>query len=321
MKKMIWLITDVDVEFDRVRFNGKETKYRGNLGLTKGIPELLDCLNRHEIHATFHLQEQNDPDLSILMKYPEVYDWIKENNHEISLHVHVKEADYKTRKFEIEAGFQRMKNHGFKPSAFRAGWYFTNENTIRVLEELGIRYDCSPLKNSVVGPMRFYDIPDSPYHPDPQNITKVGSAKPLIIPITSSRLGIAIHENKPYESKLMEMGVRILISKSKEIRQPVIIYFTTHSWKFIELNGSFRRWVLKRLEHFFNFLKNYDFESLKVSEAGKRWEKGDYKPYHLDIPDLVGSYRSVFNPLRHFRLVKHVLSRAYTLKYMITGKV
>ena len=317
---MLWLITDVDTEFDSIRFSGKP-KYAGDPGLTEGVPHLLEFFDRFGLKATFHIQEQNDPEWSILMRYPQIYDAVKKSGQEISVHVHTREADYEARKFEIESAVSRLREQGYDIQSFKAGWYFSNENTIEILEELGIKYDCSPLKNSVTGSVRWYDMPDSPYNPSYNDITKIGDAKILMIPITNTRLGITIHENRHYESELMKRGTEALAALAEEMSEPVILYFTTHSWKPIKADGSgFREWEIERRNEFFRFLSGYNVESLTVCEAGKRWQEGNYKPYLLNLPDLLGGYRSVFNPLRHFWLVKNVLSRVYTLKYYIFGE-
>ncbi len=325
----LWLITDVDVEFDSLRFDQgffsknkslNKAIRRHNPGLIEGVPKLLEFFNKYDINATFHIQEQEDPAFSVLFNHPKVYDLVEDYNQEISLHVHMKEADYCSRKKEISAGFDRQKKQGYKVSSFRAGSYFINENTVKVLEELGVDYDCSPIKNFVVGSMRFYDIPDSPYHPNYADVTRIGNAEVLIIPVTNSRLGIAIHEDNDFELELMKKGVQALYSASEKIEQPVIIYFTTHSWKLFNPNGSEREWEARRRRGFFRFLKDHDVTSLSVCEAGSLWKEKGYESYFLDLPDLVGSYRSIYNPLRHFRLVKHVLSRIYTLKYRLLGE-
>ena len=317
---MLWLVTDVDTEFDRVRFTGK-AGYTGDPGLTEGVPHLLDFFAKFGIRATFHIQEQSDPEQSILLRYPEVYELVSEYNQEISIHVHLKKADFATRKFEIAAAVNRVREHGYHISSFKAGWYFSNENTIKVLEELGIEYDCSPLKNSVVGSVRWYNMPDSPYHPSYSDITKVGNAKVLVIPITNVRLGITIYENKKHELELMKRGTEILASVAEKIPQPVILYLTTHSWKPIEADGSgFRNWESQRRHDYFSFLSPYGVRSLSVAEAGRLWQEGGYEPYFIDFPDLLGSYRSPFNPLRHFWLVKNILSRLYVLKYHLLGE-
>jgi len=312
----IWLITDVDTEFDYLRPGYQGDWRKDNPGLTKGVTGLLHFFQERGIRATFHIQEQSDESQSILKRYPEVYELVSKYGQEISIHVHVKYAGYASREREITAAVNRVREYGYNISSFKAGWYFSNENTIKILEALGIEYDCSPLKNSVVGPMRWYDIPDSPYHPSYADITKIGDAKVLMMPITNTRLGIAITENKTHELELMKKGTEALATVAEHMTQPVILYFTTHSWKPIEVDGSgYRQWEAERRREFFNFLLQYGVRSLNVSEAGRLWKEGGYESYYIDLPDLLGEYRSLFNPLRHFWLVKNVLSRIYTLKY------
>jgi len=312
----VWLICDVDTEFDYLRPGYKGDWRRDNPGLTKGVFELLEFFHERGIKATFHIQEQSNPDLSVLLKYPEVYDAIEEYGQEISLHVHVKEEDYNTRKLEIGTALQRLKERGYKISSFKAGWYFTNENTIRILEEFGIRYDCSPYKNTAVGPMNWFNIPDSPYHPSYTDITKIGDAKVLMIPITNSRLGIAIHKNEPYELELMKKGVQALVSVSQLMKQPVIIYFTTHSWKPIEVNtSSFREWERRRREQFFDFVFQFPIKTLTVREAGSLWEKGGYEPYWLKLPDFLKEYIPIYRPSHHLWLAKWLLPKLHSLRY------
>ena len=63
---MLWLVTDVDTEFDGVRFSGKP-KYSADPGLTEGIPHFLEFFAEYNIRATFHIQEQSAPEQSILL--------------------------------------------------------------------------------------------------------------------------------------------------------------------------------------------------------------------------------------------------------------
>lgn len=317
----VWLITDVDTEWDYLRPGYRGDWRKDNFGLTKGLPELLHFFHQRGIKATFHVQEQKDPNFSILLRYPEVYQAIEEYGQEISLHVHVKEDDYDTRKLEIGAALERLKKRGYQISSFKAGWYFTNENTIRILEEFGIQYDCSPRKNSIVGPMNWFRIPDSPYHPSYKDITKIGDAKILMIPITNFRLGITIKKNEAYEFELMKRAVQVMVEKSQEMELPVIVYFTTHSWKPIEVNtSSFRWWERERRERFFDFLLNFPIKSLTVKEAGSLWEKEGYDPYWLELPDLLRDYLPIYRLSRYFLFNKWILSKVHSLRYKALGK-
>jgi len=318
----LWLISDVDCEFDCLRLGYDGNLTQGDPGLTKGVPHLLDFFQRYNIRATFHIQEQANPKFSVLERYPEVYIMIKDYNQEISLHVHVAEEDYETRRFEIGTGLKRQQEHGYEVTSFRAGWYFTNENTIRVLEELGIKYDCSPLKNAAVGPMNWYGIPDSPYHPSYRKVTKEGEARVLMIPITNRRLGITIGKNSEDELELMKKGVKALATVAQDMEAPVVIYFTTHSWKPMEVNSpSLREWELRRREEFFDFLLRFEVKSLTVSQAGKLWEEGEFNSYFLKVPDLLADYFPRYRINHYLWLSRLAAPMRRWLEYRLRGKV
>jgi peptidoglycan/xylan/chitin deacetylase (PgdA/CDA1 family) len=316
----LWLITDVDVEFDQLRYNKLEAS-RNNLGLTKGLPLLLEFFHEHGIHATLHMQEQANPELSIIERYPKLYDMIDDYGQEVSLHVHIKEESYERRKKEIRSGYNRLKERGYNIESFRAGWYFTNENTIRVLEELGIKFDASPLKGITIGNKKFYNIPDSPYHPSYSDITKPGSASVLVIPVTDIRLGIGIHKKNRYEDVLIEKGIKTLAAKAQEIKEPVIVYFTTHSWKPLTPSGKIREWEAKRREHFMKCLSKYEYKTLTVSEAGELWEKNKYLPYFLDLPPNALKVYPWYSFRRYDFFNRYVISNLHILRYKLFGKL
>jgi len=316
----LWLIVDVDVEFDALRFNRMEAS-KNNPGLERGLPILLEFFHRYGIRATFHMQEQANPELSIIERYPKLYDMIDNYGQEVSLHVHIKDESYEKRKKEIKAGYNRLKEAGYNIESFRAGWYFTNENTIKVLEELRIKFDVSPLKGITIGNKKFYNIPDSPYHPSYNDITKLGNANVLVIPVTDIRLGIGIHKENKYEYMLIEKGIDILASKAQEIKEPMIIYFTTHSWKPLTPKGKLREWERKRREHFIKCLSKYEYQSLTVSEAGKLWEKNNYQPYFLDLPYNALKVYPWYNFRRYDFLNRYVLSNLHIMRYKLFGKL
>jgi len=316
----LWLISDVDVEFDGFRHNRFEAG-SNNPGLTEGLPHLLEFFHEHGIRATLHMQEQANAELSIIERYPKLYDMIDDYSQEVSLHVHVKEDTYERRKEEISKGYERLKERGYNVESFRAGWYFTNEATIAVLEELGIKYDASPLKGITIGNKKFYNIPDSPYHPSYDDVTRVGSAKVLIIPVTDVRLGIGIHRDYAYEDVLIEKGIDVLASESHKIKEPVIVYFTTHSWKPLTSDGKFRKWEIRRREHFIRCLSKYEYETLTVCEAGELWKKNKYEPYFLNLPHNALKIKPWYSFRRYDSLNRYVISNLHVLRYRLFGKL
>lgn len=319
----LWLICDVDAEFECMRLGYRPGVDTGEPGLTLGVPHLAAFFAQYGVKATFHFQEQRDPQLSVLTRYPELYHLVQEKGHEVSLHVHMQKADYATRRAEIGEGLERQRSAGFSPVSFRAGWYFSNTNTLRVLEELGLKYDCSPIKNYAVGPMDWYRIPDSPYHPSRRDITRTGDSPVLVMPITNRRLGIAMHHGSDAELDTMKQGVQTLASLSQEIAAPVIVFFTTHSWKPIELNSaSFRDWEIRRRHQFFEFVLKLPVRSLTVQEAGRLWTEGGYRPYHLrHLPDLAAQRIPANQVNHHLWLARRVVPWITRLRYRLRGEV
>lgn len=316
----LWLLCDVDVEFDGFRYNKFEAG-RDNPGLTAGLPLLLEFFHRHGIRATLHMQEQASPELSIIERYPKLYEMIDDYGQEVSLHVHVREETYERRRQEIGTGYERLKERGYRVESFRAGWYFTNEATVRVLEELGIKYDASPLKGIAVGNKKFYDIPDSPYHPSYDDVASIGNAKVLVIPVTDVRLGIGIHVESKHEDGLIEKGIEALAAVSQKIEEPVIVYFTTHSWKPLTSDGKPREWEAKRREHFMRCLSRYEYKTLTVSEAGKLWEKKKYQPYFLNLPRNALKVHPWYSFRRYDFFNRYVISNIHVLRYRLLGKL
>lgn len=316
----IWFTIDLDVEFDNERF---EKPYGSeNPGIEKGIPLFLSLFKKFQIPATFHIQEQADAHSSISLKYPHILEAIKENNHEIGLHVHFEKGyDLESRETEISSGLRRLEEKYGKIVSFRAGRYFTNEDTIKILEKYGIKYDVSPYKNTSIGNMKWYDIPDSPYHPSYRNITKIGNAKILVIPITNSRLGIILDRSIPTE--LMKKGTRMLISESKKIEQPIVIFLTTHSWKLINPDTkNFRKDIIQRLEEYFRFLRQFNnIEFMDIKTLGTMWSQGKFLPYFLDTADLLGQHLPLFSPRRYLWLSKHFLFWRKYFKYILFKKI
>jgi len=317
----LWLISDVDVEFDSFRYRKPLKIGKENPGLTQGLPLLLEFFHKHGIRATLHMQEQADPELSIAEKYPKLYDIIDDYSQEVSLHVHVRGGDYWERREEIGAGYNRLKERGYDVRSFRAGWYFTNENTVKVLEELGIEFDASPLKGITVGNKKFYDIPDSPYHPSYEDITHIGDAKILIIPVTDIRLGIGIHRSDRRENVLIEKGINMLANKAHEANAPVIVYFTTHSWKPLSPEGKIRGWEVKRREHFMRCLSKHEYRTLTVSEAGKLWKKRKYKPYFLNLPHNALKIHPRYSFRRYDLFNRYIISNLNILRYTLFGEI
>ncbi len=315
----IWFTMDLDVEFDNERF-GKPYGL-SNPGIEKGVPLFLEIFKKFQIPTTFHIQEQANPRHSVSLRYPSIIEAIKSQNHELGLHTHFEKGyDSTSREREIASGVKRLEEKYGKIVSFRAGRYFTNEDTVKILEKYGIKHDVSPYKNTSIGNMRWYNIPDSPYHPGYKDITKPGKAKILMIPVTNKRLGVILDGSISLD--LMKKGTEFLISMSKKFSQPIIIFLTTHSWKFLDpVKGDIRKDVIQRLEEYFAFLQRFNIEFMNVKTLGERWEQGKFSPYFLEAPDLLGRSLSSFSPRRYFWFSKHILFYRKYLKYILFKKI
>lgn len=316
----VWVVCDVDTEFDYL-----EKRSGGNIsnnpGLEKGVPFLLDMFQKYDLNATFHMQEQKNESISLLNKYPKLYDIIEAYDQEIGLHVHIKTSDYESRNQEISQSIERMKCYGIHPKSFRAGWYFTNTSTIKILENHGIQNDCSPVKNTTIGPMKWYDIPDSPYFPSYSNITTIGDASVLMIPIIDYRLGINHYSSElSKDISLIKNAINHVFNAADSIDAPVLLYFTFHPWKAIQFNDV-APWFSKRMNAIFSYLSDFDFISYDVESIGENWRKGKNQPYFLNYPDLLGPTMPFMNPARHLKLSKYFFSSLMEMRYNKTGKL
>lgn len=318
-------MTDVDTEFDSLRFGNLQPSV-SNPGLEKGAYLLAELFNNHNLHATFHIQEQANPNQRISSRYPELLNFIEESGFEIGLHVHIKSTKGDVRNIEISEGVSSLRELGYLIRSFRAGWYLTTTSTIDVLEKNNIEYDCSPVKNSRIGPMRWYDIPNSPYVPSKTNITKVGTSQVLVIPVTDYRLSINYWPNSLPEreiaQKSMVKGIRFLGKLSETAPHPIILYVTTHSWKPISENGtSTRKWVIDRFNLLANTLSEFEYESFTVSEIGDKWRKGGHQPHWYKAPDILGSILPWTSPRKYHNIVRVIVSRFMAVNYYLTGSL
>lgn len=322
----LYFVMDVDTEFDCMQHISIFNAYRKrtnthsirNTGFTKGLPMLLDLFDKWDVTATFFIQEQRNETFSVSVRYPEVLDLIREKGHEVGLHVHVLDRSYPARKKEIASAYKKLKKMGFEVSSFRAGWHFTNENTIKALEECGIKYECSPWKNRCSGPMAYYDIPHSPYHPSYGNIRALGEAKILVIPITDYRLGIDL----AYPFSLMKKGTEILMEKSKQIEVPVLIHLTIHSWNCVNShNNSLNRNLIQKLNAYLFFVSSCSIDKICVKMFGRIWDSNNFLPYYLELPDLLKEYLPFTSPKKYLWPQKYILSKFLKIRYQVSEKI
>lgn len=199
------------------------------LGVTKGIPRILRILNKHKIKATLFTT------CDCIEKYPKVFQKLKKEGHEISLH------GYKHTRFDNLSLSEKQKQINksvicfkkylnLKPKGFRAPQHSIDFSTLRILEKNNFYYDSSIMPWNLYHLLFFWKIYINPsHHFLPSHPFKWKGM--LELPITSIML--------PFSS----FALRILPKPLLKIYLNLISYlkisiFLSHSWDFIEIQNS-----------------------------------------------------------------------------------
>src|SRR3990172_10647483 len=138
--KNFYVTVDVEEDFPPYLTNSY-------IGIQKGIPRLLNCLRDKRVFSTFFVTGE------IALKFPKIVSAILEDGHEIGCHsfTHKPLAGFQLssvnkQKVDIEKATRILeKLMGRKPTLFRSPEFSVNNNTFKVLEDLGYRLDSSVL--------------------------------------------------------------------------------------------------------------------------------------------------------------------------------
>ncbi len=117
---------------------------RGEYGARVGVPRILDLLDRYQLPATFFIPGHT------VDSFPDLVKEIAARGHEIGHHSYLHESptlfvdDPDGERAMYEKGIAAIERvTGARPFGYRSpGWDLTNES-IRILSELGFRYDSS----------------------------------------------------------------------------------------------------------------------------------------------------------------------------------
>jgi peptidoglycan/xylan/chitin deacetylase (PgdA/CDA1 family) len=118
------------------------TLSEGRYGVTRGLPRILDILDRHEVHATFYVPGDTAE------RHADAVKQIVFTGHEIGHHGHLhKRSDAiseQAQREEIERGTEALAKHlGVTPRGYRSpSWELTPE-TFALLKEHGFAWDSS----------------------------------------------------------------------------------------------------------------------------------------------------------------------------------
>jgi len=181
------VVVTVDLERD---YHAPAGSHRG---VTEAMPRLLALFDRHGIRA--HVFATSD----LASSFPEALRDIARRGHEVGCHAESHDVEYLSSKpyawqlAAIRRATEALERcTGVRPRSFRAPNFSANGDTIRVLEELGYRYDSSVLPGRVVRAMRvlklldFLMAPRDPYHPSREDPAMAGDAGLWEIPVAEN---------------------------------------------------------------------------------------------------------------------------------------
>jgi peptidoglycan/xylan/chitin deacetylase (PgdA/CDA1 family) len=206
--------------------------HSGNyLGITRGIKEIKKILDKNKIKATFFVT------CDCILKYPKIFLDLKKDGHEISLHGYnhdrFDELSLKRKEDSIKKSiscFKKILKHS--PLGFRAPQHSIDEDTLKLLEKYGFKYDSSktPLNlfQFIFFPKKFkLNFQNFFSKPQGYNIGKLKELPPtsLFIPFVSLTIRVL-------PRTLQQLYLQFLLFFFKEI------IFYAHSWDFISLPES-----------------------------------------------------------------------------------
>lgn len=146
----VTLSFDLDTETLMLR-NGITSPSRlstGQYGARAGLPRVLELLERHDIQATFFI-----PAVSAKL-YAEQVKQIADAGHEVGIHGWIHEFTSTLEREEERMLMQQSlealeKITGRRPVGIRAGSWEYSENTLELIDELGLFYDSSLMADDV----------------------------------------------------------------------------------------------------------------------------------------------------------------------------
>ena len=265
-KKMKTCMVSIDVEED---LNLRTKTFNGVEELNK----ILDVFDKFDIGATLFATGE------VLETYPNlIVEW--SSKHEIACHgyyhVPLRELSISEREKQLRDFcklYQRIL--GQKPKGFRAVQHTVDNTQLKLLEEVGFKYDSSVVPKYV--PLRKYvgykgRAPTEPYHPSYDNYRERGHLQILEIPVTPLAFGVSL-----YGTWFRLLGTRpyqLLLTFNK----PDFISLAVHPWDYTGYEGKFSKnngeTFLRYLTNILRLInKNYIFmsgEEICVSEEAHK---------------------------------------------------
>lgn len=228
------VVVTVDVERDYP--NALEDCY---LGITEGLPSLLDVFDEFEIRGDFFVSK----DIADL--FGQIIKDLGARGHSVgnhgAQHGYLCEMGLENQLRDIRESTQALSGALSRPVMFRAPQFGADGNTVLALEDLGYRVDSSVLpgrsvKKGVFGKtLDFTNAPRKIYHPSESDIAKEGHSSIVEIPLTENpfRRGTPI-------------GMGYLNSEGHEATMDAFkahrgryVTFLIHPWECIDILESY----------------------------------------------------------------------------------
>ncbi len=234
---MKYAIITVDTEAP-AGSNPIETLIKGKLsdGKMYGIEKLMEMFAKHDYTGLFFVDMaeawDNGKD-----KIADVIRIIKNEGHDVGVHIHPDHMADPLRRFLWEYTYEEqfkiiqqctdfyMDVVGVKPISFRAGRYGANDDTIKILDKLGYKYDFSEFPHNKRCRMTF----DMTYN----QVKKIPHTNLKEIPVSVFK-----SFNTPFYSRFDKIDVAQSLSEYKKVLRQFndnqMIVFFAHSFSLLD---------------------------------------------------------------------------------------
>ena len=219
------------------------------LGIKKGIPRILSILNKHNIKATFFTT------CDCIKKYPQIFQKLKKENHEIALHGYIHERfdtlSYAEKEEKIKNSIKCFKKYlKILPSGFRAPQHSIDNETLNLLEKYNFAYDSSYSPFNILQ-ILFFPIKKQSYIHFFSPINKYKKGNLTEIPTSSFFMPFVSLVFRAFPQFLISFYFFILNLFSKNQ------VFYAHSWDFIDVQGRIAKAFPKEklISNFESFLE------------------------------------------------------------------
>lgn len=207
-------------------------------GSESGVLDLINFSKTHNLHTSFFITGK------FAEQYPNVTGEIYANSYDIGIHgwdhgtnnsgENFRTNSYDEQRWRIEKTMLTIEGiTGKVPTMNRCPNLWINENTLRILEELGFKIDSSVPSRRLAGRIRslkYFFAPLSPYRPSSNNLGKKGSSKIIEVPPAAYYIPINLSALRKFGLKTLKPFIRALSRKSSTL------LFYGHPAEYVEFS-------------------------------------------------------------------------------------